>query len=427
MIKNNLINFRFLILTIMAVLCLIIIPIDVFAQDSNALDECTTDGFFSFDDNDITAGQSILQDAITEIANGVDTASQDLFSAFVNDGAYSTIINAAFMLVVIFFAVSFMFGFVTMTLLQGVIRLVKIGLVLWIASPAGYNELMEDYFIRFFNEGGTWLINAMINIATQGFIGNPSTDIAAPFAVLDDIVRIVFSPRMIVTMIGTFATGPFGPIMGLALLWAIISVFIAVLKALQIYAISIVIKAVLLGLAPVFIPMILFERTKNMFMGWLNQLVNFTLQPILLFAFIAFFSTLLVSAAEDILPPDDHHLCYVKSNTQGGTPFDIKSWRYQCCVGGNCFPYEGEWTWEGPTDCPTAPEFPLNHITLLTFLLLTHIMKELTSLAVTIAAELSQGVMKLDTIPNAINDYFGGMGGGGGRGGVSTRDILRKT
>ena len=416
---------KHLVIIVAITLCLTAFPDMVFAQESNALDECTTDGFFSFDSNDITATQTILQDAIGEIATAVDTASQDLFEAFVNDAAYNRIITAAFTLVVIFFAISFMFGFVTLTLLQGVIRLVKIGMVLWIASPTGYNIFLEDYFIRFFNEGGTWLINAMINIATQGFIGNPSTDITAPFGVLDDIVRIVFSPRMIVTMIGTFATGPFGPVMGLALLWAIISVFIAVLKALQIYAISIVIKAVLLGLAPVFIPMILFERTKNMFMGWINQLVNFTLQPILLFAFIAFFSTLLVSAAEDILPADDHHLCYVKSNTQGGTPFDIKSWRYQCCDDNGCFPYEGEWTWEGPVDCPTAPEFPLNHITLLTFLLLTHIMKELTSLAVTIATELSQGVMKLDTIPNAINDYFGGAGGGG-RAGISTRDLLNK-
>jgi TrbL/VirB6 plasmid conjugal transfer protein len=412
----------------LCLMCIVMMPSDTFAQQSSdLLDDCTSNNFFSFDDNDVTAAQSVLQDAITEISNAVDTASRDLFEAFVFDGAYRTIINAAFILVVIFFAVSFMFGFVTMTLMQGVIRLVKIGFVLWIASPTGYTVLLEDYFIRFFNEGGTWLINAMINISTQGFIGTPSTDIAAPFAVLDEIIKITFSPRMIVTIIGTFATGPFGPVMGLAMLWAIISIFIAVLKALQIYAISIVIKAVLLGLAPVFIPMILFERTKSMFMGWINQLMNFTLQPILLFAFIAFFSSLIVSAAEDILPPDSAHLCYVKSNTQGGTPFDVKSWKFMCCnaEGGNCLPYEGAWTWKGAKDCPDAPLFPVDHITVLIFLLLTHMMKELTTLAVSVASELSQGMMKLDQIPNAVNDYFGGLAGKGG-GGIDEIRHMRK-
>ncbi len=381
------------------------------------LNNCTQSTFFDYDNNPVNQAQNMLQSVVDEISTAVTDASNKLFRAFTSDGNYQPIITAAFMLVAIFFAVSFMFGFVTMTLAQGVIRLAKIGFIVWIASDAGL-QFMQDYVVRFFNQGGAWLINAMINIATTGAVGEPSTSVSAPFSVLDEIIRIVFSPRMFVTIIGTASTGPFGILVTGALIWSVFSIFMALLKALQIYAISIVIKAVLLGLAPVFLPMILFDRTKQMFTGWLNQLINFTLQPILLFAFLAFFATLLASAARDILPVDDVHLCYMRADNQASTPFETRNWKYMCCTGGACQPYEGGWTWNGPTHCPGAPIFPMNHINLLVFLLLTHIMVQLTSVATSMATEISQGGLDLARMPNAVNDWFGGMSlGGGGKGG----------
>jgi hypothetical protein len=218
-----------------------------------------------------------------------------------------------------------------------------------------------------------------------------------------------------VTIIAAGSTAPFGPLVALGLIWSVFSIFMALLRALQIYAISIIIKAVLLGLAPVFLPMMLFERTKQMFTGWLNQLINFTLQPILLFAFLAFFATLLASAAKDILPPDDVHVCYVRADNQAATPFETRNWRFMCCAkgGGNCELYEGKWTWQGGVDCPSGPIFPLNHINVLVFLLLTHIMIQLTSVATNIATELAQGGIDLSKQQSALNSWFGGMGGGG--------------
>jgi len=328
------------------------------AVPDNLLNNCTQSTFFDYDNNPVNKAQDMLQSVIDEISTAVTDASNTLFVAFTSDLNYQPIITAAFMLVLIFFAVSFMFGFVTMTLAQAIIRLVKIGFIAWIASDTGL-LFMQDYVVTFFNRGGAWLINAMINIATTGSVGVPSDSVSAPFAVLDEIIRIVFSPRMFVTIIGAVSTGPFGLLVAGALIWSVFSIFMALLKALQIYAISIVIKAVLLGLAPVFLPMILFDRTKQMFTGWLNQLVNFTLQPILLFAFLAFFATLLASAARDILPADDVHLCYMRSDNQASAPFETRNWKFMCCTGGACQPYEGSWVWKGGVSCTGGPIFPI--------------------------------------------------------------------
>ncbi len=414
------------LILVITLLGLTAMPDMVMAQQppANMLDNCTQSPFFDYDNNPVNQAQDMLQEVIDEIDTAVQSASEDLFTAFTSDGNYPDIITAAFMLVLIFFAVSFMFGFVTLTLLQALIRLVKIGMIIWMMSAAGL-AFLDEYFVQFFNEGGAWLINAMINIATTGAVGNPGTSVSAPFAVLDEIIQIVFSPRMFVTIIAAVSTGPFGILVAGALVWSVFSIFMALLKALQIYAISIVIKAVLLGLMPVFLPMMLFERTKSFFMGWVNQLVNFTLQPILLFAFLAFFATLIASAARDILPPDDVHACYVKADNQAATPFDTHNWKFMCCSGGACQPYEGKHTHEGPIECNGAPIFPVNHVNVLVFLLLTHIMKQLTTVATAIAAEISQGAMKLDQIPNAVNDWFAGMGSGGAKSAAGRHDHLR--
>lgn len=406
------------------------------------LNECTEEPFFDYDSEEVQGVQRVLQDTVDEINDTVQAASKEVYAALIGSPGYRGTIMAAFTLMLIFFAVSFMFGFVTLTLLQGVVRLLKIGLVFWIATPDAFltipilgigtdptgSSLIDGIFVRFFNEGGAYLINAMINIATTGVVGNPGSSVTAPFSVLDEILRIVFSSRMVVTIIATLSAGPFGPLMAGALMWAVFSIFMATLKALQIYAISIVIKAVLLGLAPVFIPMILFDKTKPMFMGWINQLVNFTLQPILLFAFLAFFSTLVESAARDILPEDDVHVCYVKAENQASTAIDTHNWKYMCCLEGQpCVPHEGKITFEGMQGCgegDAQKQFPLNHINVLTFLLLTHIMKQLTTVAVTMAAELSQGMIKLTDYGNSINEYFGGARGGGG--GISDHRHFKK-
>jgi hypothetical protein len=386
---------------------------EVLAQNvpDNLLNNCTQSNFFNYDNNPVNQAQDMLQTVVDQINTAVQGAYVRLYLAFINDGGYQNAIYAAFLLTVIFFAVSFMFGFITLTLAQGAVRIAKIGFIIWIIGPTGL-QFMDEYVVRFFNQGGAWLINAMINVATTGSVGTPSTSVSAPFTVLDEIIRVVFSPRMFVTIIAAATTAPFGPLVALALIWSVFSIFMALLRALQIYAISIIIKAVLMGLAPVFLPMMLFDRTKQMFTGWLNQLINFTLQPILLFAFLAFFATLLASAARDILPPDEVHVCYVRADNQAATPFDVHSWRFMCCNegGGNCTPYEGKWTWQGGVECPNGAVFPVNHINILVFLLLTHIMVQLTSIATAIASELAQGGLDLSKQPNALNSWFGSMG-----------------
>jgi type IV secretory pathway VirB6-like protein len=306
-----------------------------------------------------------------------------------------------------------MFGLVQFTLGQGLIRLVKIGFIFWLMSPGGLAFVL-NYIYEFFHFGTNYLINVMVAIG-QGLPPSTATaSVSAPFEVLDGVVRVIFSPRMFVTVIATLITEPYGPIMGMALGYAIFSFAMAMLKALKVYVLSLIVKALLFGLTPVFFVFLLFDRTKNLFQGWLNQLINFSLQPILLFAFLAFFAVMLESSARSILPDDEVHVCYVKHDNQATTMLDMHAWRFACIVDGTAEPYEGDYNAYGPLECPPGsalPTFPINVVNILIFLLLTHIASQMVSVVTTIATELSSSITALDRI--------------GQRGDMDIGDIMR--
>jgi TrbL/VirB6 plasmid conjugal transfer protein len=446
-IYMNKMKYYFTSLIILALISCLIPEIGFAASlpSSIPLDTCSNNpgGFFDY----TISGQAsvMLQNIVADIYADVSVVSGRLFSAFVSPlaaffgiGTYMTAVGGLMTLSVIFFAISIMFGFVTLTGWQVITLLIKLAFIVWLTSPTAailaqvqptavtydgagnvltsnmntalllgsIQHLLYAFFIDIPNE----IIEVMINIG-RGTPTAPLTgSISAPFALLDNIIQVVFSPRMIVTIIASFGAGPYGPMMAAALGYAIFQLFMSLLKATQIFILALVIKSILIGLSPVFFPMMLFTRTKVLFNGWINQLVNFSMQPILLFAFLAFFANLVASAARDLLPADDVHVCYVKSGKQGATPFDVHSWRYMCCTGGTCQPYEGKFESDGYVTCPGGPVFPLNHIDLIVFLLLTHIMKQLSSVAVVIAAELSQGLMRLNDIDSSVNKWFSGAG-----------------
>jgi type IV secretory pathway VirB6-like protein len=69
---------------------------------------------------------------------------------------------------------------------------------------------------------------------------------------------------------------------------AALMLLIAFAKALQIYVISFVAITFLMLLAPFFIPLFLFMRTRQMFITWISMILGYMIQPAMLMAFVVF-------------------------------------------------------------------------------------------------------------------------------------------
>lgn len=69
---------------------------------------------------------------------------------------------------------------------------------------------------------------------------------------------------------------------------ASLMIFFAMYKALMVYIISFIAITFLFLVSPIFFPLFLFARTRQMFLTWVAMIIGYTLQPAMLMAFVAF-------------------------------------------------------------------------------------------------------------------------------------------
>ncbi len=96
------------------------------------------------------------------------------------------------------------------------------------------------------------------------------------------------SPHSLLIAIGSLLSGPVGIIIFCLLVTFLVFVVLIIIRMVHIYIIAFMALILLAYIAPLVIPMALFEHTKSSFDAWLKQVIGFAVQPIILFAFLAF-------------------------------------------------------------------------------------------------------------------------------------------
>ncbi len=365
-----------------------------------AADQCTN---FSgamqqaFDTSDPTK-TGLLTDIYYFIVDVVADATQSMFEAFINNDSYQNAVYGAITLMITLYGVGFLIGVVQPSFQQVLVRLFKIGIIFALISPGGWNFFHMNV-VKFFQDGTDDIINGVQEIST-GIVAPAG---ASPFYALDRIAEFVIQPDTIIAIMGSItAGGPFGLPMGGLMILTMAAFIGMLLKALQVYAIAFVARALVLGLAPIFFIFLLFDRTKNMFIAWLNALINLSLRPILLFTFMSFFIVLMEGAAKDVLGAE---LCWTKFQNISGSVNSMAFWRYR----DKNPPHNvitGDMDYQGSLECLLSPAnsvvggcqpFPVDILDLLTFLILIYIAKRFTDVVERIASELSNAMVGLDS------------------------------
>ncbi len=347
---------------------------------------------------------------IDYIKQVIDQATADLYNGIIRHPAFLNALNASFVLFVTIFGVMFIFGIVPFTLGQCIVRGIKMGVILGLINY-GF-PFFKEYVIKFFNDGTDELISAVIGIATgdSSPVSYNSGGSPQPFTKLEAVVKKVLSSKNMTSIIGSFTTGPMGPAMGGLLGMASIMFVQVIVKALKVYCLSLVAKALLFGMAPIFISFILFERTKYIFQAWVNQLVNYSLQPLFMFAFLSFFIVMMESAIDNILEAE---LCWTEFSTVEGGPQGERLWRFKDPQKKSS---GADFTPDGLASCVqkggNCPDFPISIVDGLTFLILVHLAYKFSDVVTQIASEIAGGGnVLLDQIKGGLADAFPGQRG----------------
>ncbi len=366
---------------------------------------CTTDPTFNLSNNSGLISQIIGN--ITGMLYAPNGVAATLFSNITQGNGFFQAIGSALALYVIIYSLSFMLGIVQVTVIDFAMRVIKMGVVMVFINSNAWDWFYNTAGV-FFNQGADWLIGVSIGIALgAGAPVNPM----APFTMVDQAISQALSAKMFVTMMAVLTTGPYGMLIAL-LIFISLGTFVASLfQAIWVYLMALVVRAFLFGIAPIFVPMLLFSKTQHLFYNWLNQLVNTMLQPVFLFTFFSFFLQLMMAAMNSILQVP---VCVMPgTGLFRGTPMDEQLWRFTV----NGAPYGGAWGWNGPVDFPGQP-FPIDITNVLMFLILVQLAWRFNSIALNVAREISSASMNLN-MQGAFSNFldpsqkFGSFGGAG--------------
>ncbi len=421
--QNRLLILLFILLS--CVLFINLIPHSAYAADTDKT-ICTMvkDGTGTyvnnpeFDLQDITIISSIISSIRLRLSN---FSLAIMYSTITADLGFIAALHGALVLFIAIYGILFMTGMIQLKTYDFMIRIIKFGIVAELLSPTSW-IFFNDYVVNFFNSGTDDIISFLTG--SDGFFKDIIGDFVkddGPFAALDIIVTKIASPRMFVTILATFLTDNYGWVYGLLLLYAVWVLLKCVMTALWVYIMALVMKTLLFGLAPIFIPTILFQRTRHIFDGWLNQIISASLQPILLFMFFIFFIKLMEGSLDNIMHTP---LCF-SSYPEGwrGSGFDFSYWRFM------------EYTtdgWKPKSDGWKLETFPINLMAILSFLIIADLANRFNSVVMQIAAQLSQVTTSLLGVDGPISAMAGSarsvfsgsgiFGGNVGRNIAATRD-----
>ena len=99
-------------------------------------------------------------------------------------------------------------------------------------------------------------------------------------------------PNLIFMILGGFLTGGFGIVFVVASFALAFFMISLTIRALHIFLLSVTSIIILMYVSPIAITASLFNKTKNIFDGWWKQMLGFTLQPMILFAYLGILITL---------------------------------------------------------------------------------------------------------------------------------------
>lgn len=378
--------------------------------------------------------KGVLTEIFDFIKDVTGEATRNIFSAFTSNPNYTYAVRATFSLYIVMFGAMFLMGIVQATFGQVLQRLIRMGIIMALMDPTGW-DFFNSTVVAFFNDGSDDIIRAVMNIAT----GQPAgaNQFASPFYRLDRIATFLINPDTLATLLGTATSGVYSMAMTGFLMLAFFGFMRLLITALQTYAIAFVVRSMLLGLAPIFFVFLLFERTKNLFTGWINLLVGFSLKPVLLFTFLSFMVVMIQSATVNMM--GGTKLCWVTTQEGEGINSQKANWRF---VDERGQPYLLDWGFNGNVQCQIegqpanegCPQFPVKIIDVLTFFLLVWLAMRFADVIDTISNQLSSTFASLSadtrlaTFLNSSNaEGVGTAGGGVQQGAAGQPTVPRKT
>jgi len=224
--------------------------------------------------------------------------SERIYTLVVGDSRYQAILSMSLALMIMFYGVTYLMGISELNSSELINRCIKIALIYFFSSPTGW-YWFNLFVVKWFKDGTDYLAFMMASSfddsaeLAKAISLNDYYDKSVLFSGVDKVFGLFFS-QAVQKKISALL---FASIFGFVYLWIIYLSFMlyvyAVGNAILYYLTAQIFISILFTLGPIFFIFTLFNQTKGMFDSWLNQLIGFSLQQILLLTTLSFFNMMM--------------------------------------------------------------------------------------------------------------------------------------
>ena len=230
-------------------------------------------------------------------------ATTSIYNRIVHESSFRNYVGVLLILFVALMGVSFLIGTSNMTHTELIIMTLKFGVITQLIMSDSSWTFFNDYFFSFFINGIGEITGILFGEASFAQnIGSTSGGQCAPnvsgIQAFDTAIAKLFSYETTRKIMSLMVWKIWGAIYILAVYVMILVIIFTIIKALLIFFVSFLAISILIVLAPIFLPFMLFGITRSFFENWLKQLVSHFIQPIIILTFAFFMMTMLMNQLE---------------------------------------------------------------------------------------------------------------------------------
>ncbi|MEQ9115842.1 MAG: type IV secretion system protein [Rickettsiales bacterium] len=243
--------------------------------------------------------------------------------------SYFYYIRILLMFYIVGLGLTFIMGMTKITQYDLITRLFKFGVLLALTRPDSWNFFYDNFFQVFI--GGTAdLINKSVNQSFLGYFAAsckcipagmtqgvtqaatstgecPAGYVLNPFCFADFGFNMLFTNSTLWYKLAVYYyLSPLTQMLFWIMVYGIWLYIVAIFQAVVTYIMSIISIAILLLLAPIFLPFMLFKLTQSLFENWIKYLIQRTLEPVLLLIGLNILTMLMYMVLHEIL---DFQVC----------------------------------------------------------------------------------------------------------------------
>ena len=256
---------------------------------------------------------------IQMITSKLDQSAKDIYLKITENNQYLSALKAGLTLYMILQGLLYITGMMNMTQRELLFTFIRLIIVMQLLTSQSSWTLFHDYFFSFFTTG----LDSILSIITSTMTGQTTSG----FTFFDKMIGLFYSYETWMKILALSVSVPSGIVVAGLLGLALAILTLAIVQGVILYLLAYLAISILIILAPIFITFMLFQITKPLFEGWINQFAGYFFQAVLVFASIVLLSQVIIDKIYKILGFRVCYQDYITFTVNGSKFVLLKAWQ----------------------------------------------------------------------------------------------------